>query len=156
MAAASLPSFSISKPFSPSFSLSSGFSHLPSIAFTRPPIAVRLSRGGGFDLDRPIRHGSRRIEGFVVRAGPPSASTLAFAFVFPLSMVLGTVFASIRIADQLDEKYLQELSRNGSEMVEKEDENGGKDDQFITVGAATSIEESSSAPRRRNRPKREA
>ncbi|MQL72408.1 hypothetical protein Taro_004736 [Colocasia esculenta] len=93
----------------------------------------------------------------LARAGPPSTATLVFVFVFPLSLVIGTIFASARIAYQLDEKFLQELAMNKAIMEEKEEGEDEapatlEDEQFITAP----MEVASAAPRTRNRPKREA
>ncbi|CAA6663575.1 unnamed protein product [Spirodela intermedia] len=159
---------------------SSWLHHHPPRAFSPPhicpaaPTAVHPGGGGGPELGRRRwRRDTRRGDALVVRAGPPSTSTLVFAFVFPLSMILGTIFASVRIADQLDQRYLEELARDGAKMQEKgaegrtegdprseEDEATPlRDGRLIPAGAATStatIEEASSAPRSRNRPKRRA
>uniref|UniRef100_A0A1D1XTT0 FACT complex subunit POB3 n=1 Tax=Anthurium amnicola TaxID=1678845 RepID=A0A1D1XTT0_9ARAE len=143
-------------------------------AFTLPhlcPAAPTLNLGRGTpgrgQLSHLQRHGTRRWEGLVARAGPPSSSVLILAFVFPLSLIIGTIFASIRIADQLDEKYLQELAMNKAIMEEKEAEDesedelgededdeaaASKDEQLVS----TAIQVTSAAPRSRNRPKREA
>lgn len=54
---------------------------------------------------------SRKRKLVVARAGPPSTTTLIFAFVFPLSLLLVTIFTSIRIADKLDQQYLEEVDQ---------------------------------------------
>lgn len=46
----------------------------------------------------------------VTRAGP-STSSYIFAFLLPFSLVLITVFTSIRVADKLDEDFLEEVSK---------------------------------------------
>jgi hypothetical protein len=43
--------------------------------------------------------------------GPPSTSTLLFALLLPLSLLLGTVFATLRVGEQLDQKFLEEVNR---------------------------------------------
>ncbi|KAL0923109.1 hypothetical protein M5K25_007154 [Dendrobium thyrsiflorum] len=97
----------------------------------------------------------------VVRAGPPSASTLILVFVLPLSLLIGTILVSIRIGNKLDEKFLEELAANQAMVEENEDagaEEGqegleareGEEDRVMVkeeIGAA--------AVRVRNRPKRE-
>ncbi|XP_030465553.2 uncharacterized protein LOC115684809 [Syzygium oleosum] len=80
----------------------------------------------------------------VARAGP-SASSYVFAFVFPLSLLVVTVFASIKIADKLDRDFLEELAIN--QAIKDADE--GDD-------AEVSLEEKPVLSRTRNRPKREA
>lgn len=54
---------------------------------------------------------SRKRKLVVARAGPPSTTSLIFAFVFPLSLLLVTIFTSIRIADKLDQQYLEEVNQ---------------------------------------------
>lgn len=51
----------------------------------------------------------KRGELLVTNAGPPSSTSLILAFILPLSLLAGTVFASIRIADDLDDKFLQDV-----------------------------------------------
>ncbi|OVA03692.1 hypothetical protein BVC80_875g5 [Macleaya cordata] len=83
----------------------------------------------------------------VVTRAAPTTTNLIFAFVFPLSLILVTVFTSIRIADKLDQDYLEELAINQA-IMEGKDEN---------EDSPTSIEEKpAELPRTRNRPKREA
>ncbi|KAI6675946.1 hypothetical protein NL676_036742 [Syzygium grande] len=98
----------------------------------RHPRRRRLGFGGG----RGVR--------LVARAGP-SASSYVFAFVFPLSLLVVTVFASIKIADKLDRDFLEELAIN--QAIKDADE--GDD-------AEVSLEEKPVLSRTRNRPKREA
>ncbi|KAL5708646.1 hypothetical protein ACHQM5_019416 [Ranunculus cassubicifolius] len=99
--------------------------------------------------------------GVITRAGPPSTNQLIFAFVMPITLVLATVFASIRIADKLDEDYLEELMQEQAMMQGKEPEieKEGEDD-FTMVDEKNAVptwaEEKPTAPRIRNRPKREA
>ncbi|CAN0917197.1 hypothetical protein LINGRAHAP2_LOCUS30138 [Linum grandiflorum] len=66
----------------------------------------------------------------VVRRGAPSTSSYVFAFALPFSLLIFTIFTSIRIADKLDQDYLEELELNeaimeaeGIEYAEDEDEN---------------------------------
>lgn len=44
----------------------------------------------------------------VVRASP-GVNSYIFAFVLPLSLLAVTTFVSIRIADKLDDEFLQEV-----------------------------------------------
>ncbi|KAL6288648.1 hypothetical protein ACE6H2_006158 [Prunus campanulata] len=56
---------------------------------------------------------SRQARGLTVvtRAGP-TTNQYVFAFVLPLSLIAVTVFTSMRIADKLDEDFLEEESEN--------------------------------------------
>ncbi|XP_043723441.1 uncharacterized protein LOC122670566 [Telopea speciosissima] len=90
----------------------------------------------------------RNTRGLVVRTrAGPSTSSLIFAFVFPLSLLLATIFTSIKIADKLDRDFLEEVALNQS-MMEVQDDDDDEDSPI-------SIEEPA-LPRSRNRPKREA
>ncbi|OVA19898.1 hypothetical protein BVC80_235g8 [Macleaya cordata] len=95
-----------------------------------------------------LHHQNKKKRGLaVVTRAAPTTTNLIFAFVFPLSLILVTVFTSIRIADKLDQDYLEELAINQA-IMEGKDEN---------EDSPTSIEEKpAELPRTRNRPKREA
>ncbi|RRT42687.1 hypothetical protein BHE74_00056293 [Ensete ventricosum] len=121
-------------------------------------------------------NGTMRMRRLVVRAGAPSTNTLIIAFVFPLSLLVGTIFTAVRVADRLDEKYLEEvrvwlgtfpclllkLAMNKAIMEEKEAEEDDSDkDGKVAAEEAGSIlpdeeEGVAAVPRVRNRPKREA
>ncbi|KAJ6812309.1 uncharacterized protein M6B38_149445 [Iris pallida] len=75
------------------------------------PHGIQLQPLGRFPSLGPLRWRRRRRRGeaVVTNAGPPSSTSLLIAFVLPLSLIAGTVFASIRVADALDEKYLEEV-----------------------------------------------
>ncbi|CAL2237362.1 unnamed protein product [Prunus armeniaca] len=79
----------------------------------------------------------------VTRAGP-TTNQYVFAFVMPLSLIAVTVFTSMRIADKLDEDFLEEIAIN--QAIRETDE----DDEVDMP-----IEEKPALPRTRNRPKRE-
>ncbi|KAK6933906.1 hypothetical protein RJ641_036800 [Dillenia turbinata] len=70
-----------------------------------------------FRFPTPIRFsgdlGRRKTRGLsvITRAGP-SMSSYLFAFLLPLSLLAATVFTSIKIADKLDQQYLEELAIN--------------------------------------------
>ncbi|KAF3668486.1 putative pentatricopeptide repeat-containing protein-like [Capsicum annuum] len=81
----------------------------------------------------------------VTGAGGISSSSYIFAVVFPLSLLAITIFTSARIADTLDQKFLEELAVN--ETIREGEEDDGS--------AVTPLEEKPAAPRTRNRPKRE-
>ncbi|ONI20646.1 hypothetical protein PRUPE_2G027100 [Prunus persica] len=57
------------------------------------------------------RFSSRQARGLTVvtRAGP-TTNQYVFAFVMPLSLIAVTVFTSMRIADKLDEEFLEEIA----------------------------------------------
>ncbi|RWR76126.1 HIGH CHLOROPHYLL FLUORESCENCE 153-like protein [Cinnamomum micranthum f. kanehirae] len=104
------------------------------------PAAAKLQFSGlGFVSNTSS---SRKRKLVVARAGPPSTTSLIFAFVFPLSLLLVTIFTSIRIADKLDQQYLEELAINEA-IMEEEDEEGG--------GVLPAAKESA-LPKSRNRP----
>ncbi|KAG9459523.1 hypothetical protein H6P81_004031 [Aristolochia fimbriata] len=97
----------------------------------------------------PVRLRKPRSRSLVVtRAGPPSATTLLFAFLFPLSLLLATIFASIRISDKLDQDFLEEIATSDAFMNAEENE------EEIQVPPVPDPAEA--VPRTRNRPRREA
>ncbi|CAM8910487.1 unnamed protein product [Rhodiola kirilowii] len=68
----------------------------------RPPPLLQLS--------------SRRGISVVTRAGPPTANTYIFAFLFPFSMLVATILTSIKIDQKLDQDFLEELAINEARM----------------------------------------
>lgn len=46
----------------------------------------------------------------VTRAGGISSGSYIFALVFPLSLLAITIFTSARVADNLDQKFLEEVN----------------------------------------------
>ncbi|KAG6791067.1 hypothetical protein POTOM_000177 [Populus tomentosa] len=89
---------SIPIPFSP-------LSTTPQRAFFKPlhlptSPAIRIS-------DDPWRRKRRGLT-VVTRAGL-SANSYVLAFLLPLSLLAATIFTSIRIADKLDQDYLEEV-----------------------------------------------
>ncbi|KAF3437383.1 hypothetical protein FNV43_RR20136 [Rhamnella rubrinervis] len=82
----------------------------------------------------------------VVTRASPSTSTYIFAFLLPFSLILITVFTSIRIADKLDEDFLEEFSINQAIR-----ESNGEEEDDVDL----SIQEEPARPRTRDRPKRE-
>ncbi|KAJ0978014.1 hypothetical protein J5N97_013488 [Dioscorea zingiberensis] len=123
---------------------------------SRPEIAFPSGRSLLQWLRRPLLPS----DAVVVRAGPPSSSTLLGVFLLPLSLLIGTILVSIRIADNLDEKYLKELAMNEAmaqeNEAESEDEEGEEDeDESADEGKVLEVEEMvAPAPRIRNRPKK--
>ncbi|XP_008800261.1 uncharacterized protein LOC103714683 [Phoenix dactylifera] len=154
----------------------SHFNKYPAAAATFFPSRPSSSRTRALALAGSLRGGSRRREReLVVRAGPPSTNSLILAFVLPFSLIAGTIFTSIRIADRLDEKYLEELAKNQAIVEENEAaaaaaaEDDGKEAQVVerAIPAAAGVdgdgkillqkeEEVAAVPRARNRPRRGA
>ncbi|XP_065868522.1 uncharacterized protein [Euphorbia lathyris] len=99
---------------------------------------------------------TRRRLTVVTRAGPPSTSSYIFAFVFPMSLLIGTIFTSMRIAEKLDRDYLEELAINQT-IMEAEEEDGDGDDDKLDIFLEEKMQQPVlQATRTRNRPKREA
>ncbi|PQP97009.1 uncharacterized protein Pyn_16329 [Prunus yedoensis var. nudiflora] len=91
------------------------------------------------------RFSGRKARGLtVVTCAGPTTNQYVFAFVMPLSLIAVTVFTSMRIADKLDEDFLEEIAIN--QAIRETDE-----DDVVDM----SIEEKSALPRTRNRPIRE-
>ncbi|CAI9769462.1 unnamed protein product [Fraxinus pennsylvanica] len=111
---------------------------------TPPPLTLSLK--GCFAAQNPKsgcrNTSSRRRISVVTRAGP-STSSYIFAFVLPLSLLAVTVFTSIRIADKLDQKFLEEVAINEAILEAEEDDE-----------AKIHSEKEPAPPRIRNRPKR--
>ncbi|KAJ9190605.1 hypothetical protein P3X46_001790 [Hevea brasiliensis] len=95
---------------------------------------------------------TRRRLTVVTRAGP-STTSYVIAFVFPLSLLLGTIFTSIKIADKLDREYLEELAIN--QAIREADEEDGDDDVDFPIKDEVQ-QPALQGTRTRNRPKREA
>ncbi|KAL2491701.1 Uncharacterized protein Adt_27329 [Abeliophyllum distichum] len=78
---------------------------------TPPPLTLSLhGRATVQHLKLGCRNTSSRRILVVTRAGP-SSTIYIFAFVLPLSLLAVTVFTSMRIADKLDQKFLEEVSK---------------------------------------------
>ncbi|KAK7282290.1 hypothetical protein RIF29_10947 [Crotalaria pallida] len=144
----------ISNPLSHPFTFLS-----PPPSFRAPPFPIT-----------PALHSSSRCRKPTVttRAGP-TTSSFVFAFTLPLSLLAITVFTSIRIADKLDQKYLQEMAMNEANMEVDEDDRDDDDDVETYLqeepavppartrpDVGTYLQEEPAIPRSRNRPKREA
>ncbi|OIT08003.1 PREDICTED: uncharacterized protein LOC109226161 [Nicotiana attenuata] len=94
---------------------------------------------------RKLKKSSRALRVVTRAGGGISSSSYIFALIFPLSLLAITIFTSARIADNLDQKFLEELAVNQAIME-------GEEDDGIVV---TPLEEKRATPRTRNRPKRE-
>ncbi|XP_022146328.1 uncharacterized protein LOC111015566 [Momordica charantia] len=88
-----------------------------------------------------------RLRLLTTRAGA-STSSYIFAFSIPFSLILITVLTALKIGDNLDKKFLEEVTLNEA-IMEADEEN--KDDN-----SEISFEPKPALPRTRNRPKREA
>ncbi|CAK9311457.1 unnamed protein product [Citrullus colocynthis] len=124
----------------------------PLFPFSPPPVApprAFFTPSSFSPLVRFSAHpsASRTLRVVTTRAGA-STSSYIFAFSIPLSLILITVLTALKIGDNLDKKFLEELALNQA-IMEEDEEN--KDD-----GSEISFEEKPALPRTRNRPKREA
>ncbi|XP_010438022.1 PREDICTED: uncharacterized protein LOC104721683 [Camelina sativa] len=98
---------------------------------------------GGLSLTRRIRDCS-----VVTRAGPSTSSYL-LAFAIPATLIAATVFTSIKIADKLDEDFLEDIALNQAIKAAENGENGERDMSLDDVIQEPVLQ------RTRNRPKRE-
>ncbi|XP_061970702.1 uncharacterized protein LOC133693496 [Populus nigra] len=143
---------SIPIPFSP-------LSTTPSRAFFKPlhlptSPAIRIS-------DDPWRRKRRGLT-VVTRAGL-SANSYVLAFLLPLSLLAATIFTSIRIADKLDQDYLEELEiiQAIKEADEEDDDSDDgedyedTDDNIVDISLEEELQPVLQRTRTRNRPKRE-
>ncbi|CAI9102890.1 OLC1v1001257C1 [Oldenlandia corymbosa var. corymbosa] len=103
----------------------------------------RLNLDVGFQKQQQRKSQNRGSR--VITFAGPSTTTYIFAFVFPMSLIAVTVFTSIKIADELDRKFLEEVALN-QEIMESEE--GGTEPVPLDL-------EKPEVPRKRNRPKRE-
>ncbi|XP_006284685.2 uncharacterized protein LOC17877448 [Capsella rubella] len=97
----------------------------------------------GLTLTRRIRDSS-----VVTRAGPSTSSYL-LAFAIPATLIAATVFTSIKIADKLDEDFLEDIALNQAMKAAENGENGERDMSLDDVIQEPVLQ------RTRNRPKRE-
>uniref|UniRef100_M1A8U1 Uncharacterized protein n=1 Tax=Solanum tuberosum TaxID=4113 RepID=M1A8U1_SOLTU len=58
---------------------------------------------------RKLKKKSRGLS-VVTRAGGISSGSYIFALIFPLSLLAITIFTSARVADNLDQKFLEEVN----------------------------------------------
>ncbi|KAL0541678.1 hypothetical protein IC582_021733 [Cucumis melo] len=120
--------------------------------FSSLPLAPPRAFFRPFTFSPPVRFSahpspSRTLRVVKTRAGA-STSSYIFAFSIPLSLILITVLTALKIGDNLDKKFLEELALNQAIMEEDED--------YEKDGTEISFEEKPTLPRTRNRPKREA
>ncbi|KAI3851480.1 hypothetical protein MKW92_044895 [Papaver armeniacum] len=94
-------------------------------------------------------HHKQKRRGFaIITRAAPTTANLIFAFVFPLTLLLVTIFTSIKIADKLDQDFVEELAINQAIME-------GKDEKEDSLSSLEE-EQPATVTRTRNRPKREA
>ncbi|KAG5227670.1 protein SIS [Salix suchowensis] len=113
----------------------------------------------------------RRRRGLIVvtRAGL-SANSYVLAFLLPLSLLAATIFTSIKIADKLDQDYLEELEiiqaiKEADEEDDDSDDGEEEDDDVdheeddgntADISLEEELQPVLQRARTRNRPKREA
>ncbi|XP_022961614.1 uncharacterized protein LOC111462310 [Cucurbita moschata] len=114
---------------------------VPARAFFRPS---KLSPAVRFSGDPSA---ARALRVVTTRAGA-STSSYIFAFSIPFSLILVTALTALKIGDNLDKKFLEELALNQAIMEEDEENKDGSSE--------IPFEEKPALPRTRNRPKREA
>uniref|UniRef100_A0A2C9UY86 Uncharacterized protein n=1 Tax=Manihot esculenta TaxID=3983 RepID=A0A2C9UY86_MANES len=115
-------------PNSPALTLP--ISSTPIIASFKP---MHLPTSPAISLVRDRR--TMRGSTLVTRAGP-STTSYVFAFVFPLSLLIGTIFTSIRIADKLDRDYLEELAINQAIREADEEDDGDDGTEMMSDGSS--------------------
>ncbi|KAM6570769.1 hypothetical protein CsatB_018754 [Cannabis sativa] len=114
--------------------------------FPNSPAALRFSGD-------PLKTRGRELS-VVTRAGP-STGSFVLAFFLPLSLILITVFTSIRISDKLDRDFLEEDKQSAqqqvalNEAIRQSEEDEGEED--IELSSNNNVTPS----RTRNRPIRE-
>ncbi|KAK7271564.1 hypothetical protein RJT34_27572 [Clitoria ternatea] len=125
-----------------------------------PPLALASPGATPFPNFSSLRlaGGRRKARGSAVaaRAGP-STTSIAFAIALPTSLLAVTVLASIRMADKLDQDWLEEVAKNEAFMEADEDDDDDDYDEDDYDNEDDDIETYEPAlPQARNRPKREA
>ncbi|KAJ4913647.1 high chlorophyll fluorescence 153 [Raphanus sativus] len=84
-----------------------------------PPVSCFVDGGvGGLCFTRRIRDCS-----VMVRAGPSTSSYL-LAFAIPATLIAATVFTSAKIADKLDDDFLEDIAFNQAIKAAEDGENG--------------------------------
>ncbi|CAE6165862.1 unnamed protein product [Arabidopsis arenosa] len=111
--------------------------------FSPPANNIPDGGAGGLCLTRRIRDCS-----VVTRAGPSTSSYL-LAFAIPATLIAATVFTSIKIADKLDEDFLEDIALNQAIKAAEKGENGEGEISLDDVIQEPVLQ------RTRNRPKRE-
>ncbi|KAF3595019.1 hypothetical protein DY000_02027724 [Brassica cretica] len=82
-----------------------------------PPGNNLLGGAGGLCLNRRNRDCS-----YVARAGPSTSSYL-LAFAIPATLIAATVFTSAKIADKLDDDFLEDIALNQAIKAAEEGDN---------------------------------
>ncbi|KAL5762604.1 hypothetical protein ACOSP7_018868 [Xanthoceras sorbifolium] len=128
-----------------------------SACFVRPH--VPLYRGVYFSR----RKARGLTTGVVTRAGP-SIGTYLYALSLPVGLIVLTALAALKVAEQQDQAYFEELIIEEAMKEGDEDKDGDEDEDVEEDGgneydSETPLEEKIqelAVPRTRNRPKREA
>lgn len=76
-----------------------------------PPAKNLVSRGGVGGAGRLCINRRNRECSYVARAGPSTSSYL-LAFAIPATLIAATVFTSAKIADKLDDDFLEDVSKD--------------------------------------------
>ncbi|KAK9169823.1 hypothetical protein Syun_001963 [Stephania yunnanensis] len=97
---------------------------------------------------------NRRGWSVVTRSGP-STTSVVFAFVFPLTLLIVTVIAAIRVDEGLDQKFLEETAINEAIMGEEDEDEDDEEGRLASLVEKMPTPPATTA-RARNRPKREA
>ncbi|CAN7082121.1 unnamed protein product [Brassica oleracea var. botrytis] len=108
-----------------------------------PPGNNLLGGAGGLCLNRRSRDCS-----YVARAGPSTSSYL-LAFAIPATLIAATVFTSARIADKLDDDFLEDIALNQAIKAAEEGDNAEGEISLDDVIKEPVLQ------RTRKRPKRE-
>ncbi|KAG2239903.1 hypothetical protein Bca52824_091262 [Brassica carinata] len=108
-----------------------------------PPGNNLLGGAGGLCLNRRNRDCS-----YVARAGPSTSSYL-LAFAIPATLIAATVFTSAKIADKLDDDFLEDIALNQAIKAAEEGDNAEGEISLDDVIKEPVIQ------RTRTRPKRE-
>ncbi|CAF2031068.1 uncharacterized protein BNAC07G43330D [Brassica napus] len=108
-----------------------------------PPGNNLLGGAGGLCLNRRNRDCS-----YVARAGPSTSSYL-LAFAIPATLIAATVFTSARIADKLDDDFLEDIALNQAIKAAEEGDNAEGEISLDDVIKEPVLQ------RTRKRPKRE-
>ncbi|XP_010432847.1 PREDICTED: uncharacterized protein LOC104720035 isoform X2 [Camelina sativa] len=133
----------VSIPMQPTQTIFSASSSSSQPLFSPPANDFCGGGAGGLSLTRRIRDCS-----VVTRAGPSTSSYL-LAFAIPATLIAATVFTSIKIADKLDEDFLEDIALNQAIKGAENGENGERDMSLDDVIQEPVLQ------RTRNRPKRE-
>ncbi|KAI5596142.1 hypothetical protein POPTR_003G203300v4 [Populus trichocarpa] len=83
-----------------------------------------------------------------------SSNSYVLAFLLHLSLFSATIFSSIRIADMLDQDYLEEESEEVDDDKEEDDEDDHEKDDTVDISLEKELQTVLPCTRTCNRPKR--